>query len=296
MSHDNFDYAESQEHGATDVGTPAPMETASATTSPDNASSGSTAYAIVGAALGALLILAALIGLALSSALNVWAGGIAQMMDDQGQGTTIPYGYGDGSDDGYGITIPYDYGDGYGTAPYGYDDGSGSNGNGDSGSTQDSLTVDEALDLTLSAYDAGITEFVPATAYSGASSEVTSVCTALVKTDKDYSSRLSAAVLNAARDADDRPEQLAEAHAVCTEAREALGGLDLGASDQTETLSSARDEAIARWDDLDSEVSLLESGGDIPYDELYQVDMSSYDHATQSASLIAEALSASAQK
>lgn len=106
---------------------PRPIETASATTSPDNANSGPAAYVIAGVTLAFTM----LVGFSVSSCASyvveeallasegAWAGAPDPYLD----GPRDPYGleFDDYGYDGYGYDYDYDF-DGFGLDGYGLDD------------------------------------------------------------------------------------------------------------------------------------------------------------------------------
>lgn len=229
------------------------IETASATTSPDNANSGNAAYVIVAATLGVLILLSALFGRVIGSALGY-------VLDDLG---------GELSDD-YDLLDPYDgfddYGDDYG---YGYDE-------------SDEVSVDDALSLSLAPYTETIDNDLAATEYSGVPGDVRDWVRDIVKTDRSYNDQVIDALNAAARDSSTQKDNLQAALDACDAAISDYSGRQVPEFDVTDPSDTANDahaaldDVVNRWHSVKEELTLLKDAADanedIDYNSLSDAD------------------------
>lgn len=255
------------------------VETASATTSPDNADSGNAAYLIVAVALVVLVAL----GIALAGALAAVVG--SQMLSEYDVSDDA-VGYGD-EGEGLGLEDLERLLEGYG------EDGSGSS---DAPTTSDELDQSEALDLGLSLYDTTVDAQVDATVYAGVPGDVRSYVRELLAADRDAAGEL-ARLLNAAARGEDTSgnvEAAVEAAASGRTAIEAVQAPDLDDQDVADALAQARQRLLDRWDAIAAEVRLLDTEGTISYDDLEKADEDVLDATSDAAEAFVEALDAAA--
>ncbi len=244
------------------------IESASATTSPDNKNSGPAAYVIAG--VSAVLLILASYGLSSCASSLV---GYALVSD-------MAY-----SDDMYDYDEYYDYDDEY------YLDEN------DTSSTSGSLSVEEALSLELAAYDSYLDDSISAFDYAGASSDVSDYVRSLVNADSNAMDSLYATLRSAARDEDTRGESLAEALATCDAAIEAISAVEVPTSsstDASDSLANGLQYTLGRWEALRSEVELLASSDEIDYSALVEADNLVLELTDEAGSALAEAMSLSA--
>ena len=261
------------------------IETASATTSPDNPKSGKAAYVIVAIALVALVFLSSsitscasqVIGYAIMSQED-YGYGLGDELDDFGD-------IGDGLD-GLGNDLE-DYGD-----SYGYDSGSSS-------SSSSMMSSSEALNFALYVYTFDLDSEVSATAYSGADSEVTSWTRDFLKADKSANEEVASLLNAAARDSSSQSDNLQAAVSKCRDARETLEAKelpDLGddSAGVGSLLSKAKDMALDRWDALAEEIEYLDTDEEVDSGKVLDMDADVEDLTLESASYFESALETSA--
>lgn len=252
------------------------VETASATTSPDNADSGNGAYLVT---VIVLVVLVAL-GISLSGALGTAAGmaltdgyGISGTYDEQGEGLTL--------EDLEHLL------DGY----------TGDQDTDTDGSTG-SLSQSEALDLALSVYDTTVDAEVSATDYSGVPSDVRSYVRLLLAQDRDAAAEV-AGYLNAAARGEDTQANVEAAVQAAADGKAAIEAIEVqsfGSDDLEEDLASARQALSDRWDAIAAEVQLLDADGDISYDELEEADEEVLSTTSEAASAFTQALGTAASE
>lgn len=258
---------------------PAPryIETASATTSPDNADSGNMAYLITIVALVVLLAL----GIALSNGLATIIG--ARLMS--GYGTE---GYGYGQDDGISLEDLEELLEGY------------SDGTGDTTSDDEELTQSEVLDLSLSLYDTTVDAEVSATAYAGVPSDVRTYVRSLLRADRDAASEVADLLNAAARDEDDdAASDLEAALEAAAEGKAAVEDVeDVSYGDEVDdALEEARQAMLDRWDAITAELELIATAdGTISYDDLSDADDTVLDTTSKAADAVTDALEIAASR
>lgn len=252
------------------------VESASATTSPDN-KSGAAPYVIVGVALACLLFLAAGVGnlvgtfgsLALSQSRDY--GSIGDLLDELDDGS------------GYDSQAP----------------GNGSRRGRDSGTE---LTQDYVLSYNYQSLSESVSDYVFASDYAGAQEGVSTFVQALAKLDDEYLNQ-TVGHLRAAAAANDqtRADELQKAADLCTQAQNAAGSLGVDESKISGSqakaivgdLTDARDDVAERWRNIGRIVALMEDPSGHRTGELADLDDSASD-VTDIAIELTDALTTSA--
>lgn len=253
------------------------VESASATTSPDN-KSGAAPYVIVGVALACLLFLAAGVGnlvgtfgsLALSQSRDY--GSIGDLLDELDDGS------------GHDSQAP----------------GNGSRRGRYSGTE---LTQDYVLSYNYQSLSESVSDYVFASDYAGAQEGVSTFVQALAKLDDEYLNQTVGHLRAAAAASDDqtRADELQKAADLCTQAQNAAGSLGVDESKISGSqakaivgdLTDARDDVAERWRNIGRIVALMEDPSGHRTGELADFDDSAGD-VTDIAIELTDALTASA--
>ncbi len=271
-----------------------PIETASGTTSDDNSNSGPFAYIVTGIAIAAVMLLSLLATACMSFVISAGAGsaGTHSGYGSQPQG----YGYNQNFDDMDVDELLRQYlGDEYGNV---YTNTHSNNGG---HSETGSVDIATALDFDLAPYTVTIDSELSASAYAGTNSSVRTFVRDLVTKDREYASRVTQALLDASTDAQARAEYLANAKETCVEAREALAGMEVPATDQDngatkDALGTAKTEAAHRWELMETEVDLLAKSDKVDTRALWEADDKVVSSTETAAELLADAMSAAAAR
>lgn len=253
------------------------VESASATTSPDN-KSGAAPYVIVGVALACLLFLAAGVGnlvgtfgsLALSQSRDY--GSIGDLLDELDDGS------------GHDSQAP----------------GNGSRRGRYSGTE---LTQDYVLSYNYQSLSESVSDYVFASDYAGAQEGASTFVQALAKLDDEYLNQTVGHLRAAAAASDDqtRADELQKAADLCTQAQNAAGSLGVDESKISGSqakaivgdLTDARDDVAERWRNIGRIVALMEDPSGHRTGELADLDDSASD-VTDIAIELTDALTASA--
>lgn len=253
------------------------VESASATTSPDN-KSGAAPYVIVGVVLACLLFLAAGVGnlvgtfgsLALSQSGD--CGSIGDLLDELDDGS------------GYDSQAP----------------GNDSRRGRDSGTE---LTQDYVLSYNYQSLSESVSDYVFASDYAGAQGGVSTFVQALAKLDDEYLNQTVGHLRAAAAASDDqtRADELQKAADLCTQAQNAAGSLGVDESKISGSqakaivgdLTDARDDVAERWRNIGRIVALMEDPSGHRTGELADLDDSASD-VTDIAIELTDALTTSA--
>lgn len=253
------------------------VESASATTSPDN-KSGAAPYVIVGVALACLLFLAAGVGnlvgtfgsLALSQSRDY--GSIGDLLDELDDGS------------GHDSQAP----------------GNGSRRGRYSGTE---LTQDYVLSYNYQSLSESVSDYVFASDYAGAQEGVSTFVQALAKLDDEYLNQTVGHLRAAAAASDDqtRADELQKAADLCTQAQNAAGSLGVDESKISGSqakaivgdLTDARDDVAERWRNIGRIVALMEDPSGHRTGELANLDDSASD-VTDIAIELTDALTTSA--
>lgn len=244
------------------------IETASATTDPDNATSGSFAYILTVVVLVALIVLC----VALSGVVGAVAGRAIADSASSGSGATGIEQLLDPDDNG----------------------GSNSSGNGSQGSTSHggSLSLSDALDLNLSIYDLDVDGQVSATSYANVPADVRTYVRGLLAADTKAQDEL-AKQLNTAARADDPSgsmQAVVDAANAGKAAIQATQEPSLGDDGLNRELTEARQALLDRWDAIIAEVGILNGGSDISYSKLNSADTDVQNKTQEAADDVTEAL------
>lgn len=253
------------------------IESASATTSPDNANSGNGAYVITGVCLAIMVAISVLFANAFGSALELIAGEVEDDIYDD-----------------YGIGLPSTPYDSYNQDPY---DGQG---------IQGSLPVSVALNMSLAPYTQTIDADLPATDYSGTPADVRDFVRTIVKDDGTYASQVSDELNAAARDESAQAEHLEKALAACDAAASDFSARTVPEFDvrDADTVNQSAKTALAdvttRWQTVRQEIQLLAdasgSGSEVSASDLYDADSSVSDATYSAATSLDDLLYASASR
>jgi hypothetical protein len=267
------------------------IETASATTSPDNANSGPFAYIITAIAIGALLLFSAAMGGLCSAIIS------AAAENSTYAGSSLPF-------DDYGYTDPFlddfgnmdfeqylnDYGNGFGN------DQSTSPNNSTSSGT---ATVGDVLDFSIAPYGNTINDYVSASAYAGIPSEVRDFVRSVVSTDRDYATKVVTALDGAATNADERAARIDEALSLCDEAKGAIEGVRIpevpgeNGTAVKDKLGTAKTESAHRWELMKSEIAMLKDTDTVNTQRLWSVDDDILNSTEKAGDLLVDAMDAS---
>lgn len=268
------------------------VETASATTSSDNANSGPFAFIVAGISFALVLVLSLGTAGCVSYALTMAADGYAS-----------GYGYADDP-----LYDDYDFDD------MDFDDMDFDefmeqyyNGIPDEGSTSGaqpgnatSATVEEALGFDIAPYGTTVGDEVSASSYAGVPDDVRSYVRGLIALDADYTTKLKSCLNAAAGDEGERAQKLEEAVTLCQEASKALEGLDLPSLEEDsegeakDLLGTAKAQAAKRWDCLAEEMGLLQNE-EVDTERLWEVDDEVIDATEEAGDLLEDAMAAMAK-
>ncbi len=264
------------------------VESASATTSPDN-KSGAAPYVIVGVVLACLLFLAAGVGnlvgtfgsLALSQSRDY--GSIGDLLDELDDGS------------GYDSQAP-----GNGS---GYDSQAPGNGSRRGRGSGGELTQDYVLSYNYQSLSESVSDYVFASDYAGAQEGASTFVRALAKLDDEYLNQTVGHLRTAAAASDDqtRADELQKAADLCTQAQNAAGSLGVDESKISGSqakaivsdLTDARDDVAKRWRNIGRIVALMEDPSGHRTGELEDLDDSASD-VTDIAIELTDALTTSA--
>jgi hypothetical protein len=268
-----------------------PIETASATTSPDNSDSGNFAFVLTALTLIVTIILsvvaggvaAVVLGVAASSANGTATSMNLEMDGDIGSGDMfeemLDQYYDEFLDEQYNVNTNNN--DGTTTE------------NTDNGEKTDQktgvVTTSEALDFYLAPYYVTLDDDISANAYANTPVEVRDFVRNLLSTDREYSTQISTAFSDAARDSENARMHLDSAVGTCAAAIESINAIDLppfeGVADPTvrDTLGTARTQAAHRYELIAAEIEVLKAEDGVNTEELWKKD----DEVVQSAEDIA---------
>lgn len=273
---------------------PKPFETASATTDPDNSNSGPFAYIITGVCIAGLLVF----GICCSSCASVVLTAAGSGMSGAGQSgpTSTPL-----QDDGFNLEEFEQWLEQYSNPnANGTDYGS----NSDTSSTQNEsgvVSVAEALDFDLAPYQSSLDAEVSASSYAGTPSEVRDYVRSLVNTDKDYTQQVINALNEAALKEDVRADKVKAAVALCSEASAALGKVKLPSIQNdtdgavSDALGTAKTKAQERWDQMERELSLLDTQDQVQTRKLWNYDGDVRDATQEAGDLLEDAMDQAAK-
>lgn len=250
------------------------IETASATTSPDNSNSGPFAYIITAVAL-IVTIAITILGAGCASLVLVAMANDYGSDYSGGYSTTSPLDeiedlediddieewlerYTNDMDDSLGDTVGNNHGSG--------------------NTSSTSVSVDDALDFDIAAYSSTIDGGVSASSYAGTAGEVRDFVRTLLTEDTSYADRVAQCLNTAALDTDARESKFAEAKTLCEECGAKLDALEIPAvqnddnGEVKDALGTAKSDAIRRWELMANEIELLADGDQVNTKHLWNVD------------------------
>ncbi len=228
------------------------IQSASATTSPDNSNSGPMAYVVTAIVLAVLLLLAGSLGSCATSVLDA---------------------VGDDYWSGHGYT------DAPGTSdPYGIEDRQ--NQRTDSGQTTEpeTVSVTDALDLNLSVYEGPLSSYVSASDYAGTEQAVTDYVRSILSVDEQATTVVVQCLRAAARDEATRSHSIRAAIEAADAAQRDIAALEAPVATKGDTdllateMQAARDCAANRWAAISQELSLLDTTDELSYADLSDAD------------------------
>lgn len=280
-------------------GTRAPIvETASATTSPDNARSGNSAYFIAILAIAVL----GLVGTAISGCVSMVSGFLEE--EYYGYGPTAYEQMLDERLDERDYDDFDDYINDYFDNLYDNDGTSYPNGNSNGSPVNESegTTVKDVLDSNLAIYQSTIDQLLPVSVYANAQGPVRTFVRELVIADRDASSQIATSLKTAAWNDDNLSQALSDASQMAQEMVSTLQGMEFpkaegdNASEISRNLEVGRGKAIDRWKAIADELDMLAASDEVDAKSLNEADELVTQAAQEAADAFAEALSASAAR
>lgn len=265
------------------------IETASATTSPDNENSGMFAYVVTAVTAVALLLVSLVSGVIISAviAFTVQSGALDEVVEEFGGSTANPL---DMESDPINEYFEQ------------YNDLFSDKGDTDSEdrTTNKSVTVSEALDFDLAPYLISLDAKVPASSYAGTPEVVRDFVRQIMATDTDYSDKIRSALNAGASDTENQATRIKEAKDLCAAAKEALDALEIpsfeGVEDSTvrDLIGEAKGEAARRFELMAAEIELLETDDTVDTSRLWAADDEVVAACENAADKIIEAMSTAA--
>ena len=267
------------------------IETASGTTSPDNAKSGNGAYLIAAVVVVVCLTLGAcasgcmrLVGLAFHEELG--SNGSAPYEDDV---------YFDEYPDGYENYEDYDYG------PWGWEDEVVDE-QGPQGGESEMVEVKDVMGAELSATHDTIDSLLYASDYANAEGTVRTTIREMVLIDRDASTELANLLHGVAWNDKDQGEALEKAATLAKEAEESLRAVALpaiegnNAAEVSGGLERGKSAAIARWQAIAAQIELFQKADEVSYGEVAKTDDAVAQASLNAANEFKEALQHSANR
>lgn len=262
------------------------IETASATTSPDNSNSGSFAYILAGVVSFVVIVASIAMGVGLSTV-------IALAANDASHQSINTMSYINDYDDYNNMqdfNELFDY--------YNMNEFNGGNGYGTGNSHQNatgSADVADVLDFSLAPYNANIDGELSASSYAGAPNDLRDFVRSFVAIDDDYTNQVVTLLHEAARSESARVDNIKGALTLCDDAAKAFNELQIPelskSNDQVATsLELAKTAAASRWTALHDELALLDTTEQVDTKTLWELDDKVYDATTQAATYLAEAM------
>lgn len=266
---------------------PRVVETASATTSPDNSNSGPFAYIITGVVIGLLLLFSFGIAGCTSLILNTV---VKDQYENGYSSNETTWDFDDYEDLDYENMDYEDWLEFYENEIYGTDSSHG----------DDAATVEDVLDYSIAPYGSCIESELSASAYAGAKSDVRDYVRAFVSADEEKTNHLVSLLNEAALDEDVRSERIEEAVAFCDETKAFFESYDLPTFEGDDKgvvrdlLGSAKGSAAARWENFGEELKLLTTTDEVDTTKLWNYDAEAETATEEAAEYIADAMETSA--
>lgn len=278
------------------------VETASATNSPDNQNSGPFAYIVTAIALGSMIVVGLLASGCVTAALQIAS--MSGQFDDGGSG---------------GISLPYDedtsledledlinqYTEEFDVPPMGEDSEGGGDAQGGAQGRTDrkgSATVADVLDFSIAPYGDTVNELVGANAYAGVPQDVRDYVRSLLKVDQDYADKVAAKLDAAARNEDERAQDIQDAMALCDEAKKAIESNQVPSVQKDadgavkDLLGTASSQIARRWEKMKSELQLLDTDEEVRTSRLWDADADVVDATEEAAMGFEDALAEAAEQ
>ena len=265
------------------------IETASGTTSPDNAKSGKGAYIIAAIAILACLAL----GSCVSGCMTIFSKALDEVMTDDYDAHGIdPYEqYVEDFEDNDFFPFMDDS-----------DEGSQDDGGYSSEDVSGTVEVKQVVGGDLSAYSVTIDSLLFASDYANAESSVRTSVREIVLADRNASSELANMLHSAAWGDKDLSEALAQASELAAQTTETIRATSLpsveggNATEISRGLEKGKTAAVERWKAISAELELLSQGDEVSYSDLAQADDAVAQAAEDAASEFSGALSNSAKR
>ena len=274
------------------------IETASATTSPDNENSGKFAYVVTGITIAALLLFALLGGIIMAAVAGIMvsSGAVGEITNNTGG----PQNLFDLDDESFEDYLDQYYED----LLNDFDENGTDEKDEDKDEDKDehaggkSVSVSDALDFDLAPYLVSLNSEVPASSYAGTPQEVRDFVRQMMSTDTQNTDAVRAALNAAASDTENQQAHIEEARAACTAGRDALNALEVPVFENVEDgsvrdlLGEAKGEAARRFDLTEAEIALLATDGKVDTSRLWAADDKVVESCESAADKVLEAMSA----
>lgn len=265
------------------------VETASATTSPDNASSGPTAYVITAITLGLLVI----ISLASAGCVSVAMGMLASELENGNYGSAAqsygaPYTNFDMDDMD---NMDFDQ-----WLEQYYDQTQGTSGGQGSGTAD----VADVLDFSIAPYTCTLDSEVSANSYAGTPAEVRDFVRDLCAKDTEASKKVVDLLNKAALNDKERTDCIRQAIAACDDAKGQMDSVTVPSVSKDEDgsvkdqLGSAATLTAKRWDLMRQELELLNTTGEVDTNKLWDADEKVVETTETAAETLMEAMATAA--
>lgn len=267
------------------------IETASATTSPDNANSGPFAYILAGVVSLVVIVASIAMGVGLSAAIAIAAHDASHQSINTTPYTNYDYDFNNiqNFDDFQDLDELFDY----------YNNMNGYNGSNGMGNSHQQTTgtadVADVLDFSLAPYGANIDDELSASAYAGAPNDLRDFVRSFVAIDDNYTEQVVELLNDAALNESARVDNIKGALTLCDDAAKAYNELQIpelsNSNEQVKAaLESAKSAAASRWEALHNEIALLDTSEQVDTSKLWELDDKVYDATTQAATSLAEAM------
>lgn len=270
--------------------TPRIIETASATTSPDNSNSGSFAYVLTAITVGAILVLS-LIGAGCASiVLSTAANDLSNSSSNSSVSSPFDEWEDLYNDEDFDINN-MDFDDLFNNYTNGFTD----NDNREGGNSK-TTTVAEALDFSLAPYGNVLDDEVSASSYAGTPAEVRDFVRNVVSVDKDYANRIVSLLDTAALKEDERMTKIQEAVALCGEAKNAINGIEVPQVPNDadgavhDSLGTAKTEVVRRWEYMEAEITMLNTTESIRTSRLWDADEDVLEATEDAGNMLEDAM------
>lgn len=270
--------------------TPRIIETASATTSPDNSNSGSFAYVLTAITVGAILVLS-LIGAGCASiVLSTAANDLSNSSSNSSVSSPFDEWEDLYNDEDFDINN-MDFDDLFNNYTNGFTD----NDNREGGNSK-TTTVAEALNFSLAPYGNVLDDEVSASSYAGTPAEVRDFVRNVVSVDKDYANRIVSLLDIAALKEDERMAKIQEAVALCGEAKNAINGIEVPQVPNDadgavhDSLGTAKTEVVRRWEYMEAEITMLNTTESIRTSRLWDADEDVLEATEDAGNMLEDAM------